>query len=387
MTIFDLNDNDCTFFTINIDYFYPVKILTRHTLNIEKKYIYIVAILISFILAIHISNANAGASPKRVLQYGVLFLTNYFVWIFLLDYIYGVIKQVQRRGQKLSERIFEFIISFSLLLVFQLIITNIIYYTYLVAVGNVDFLDIWNDFKPFVFSSILSRFFDLLVIILIIKAIEVYTTIQEQKLEVISLKNELNSSQLNALRSQLNPHFLFNALHNLNTLIGYDDAKAKNMIIKITNLMRKMLDRRDEQFITLAEELEYFKNYLEIEQERFHDRLDIVLDIDNETLSFKVPALLLQPLIENAFKHGISRIGGKGKIHFMAHFEGENLLLKLTNSIPLKETDGVSYSTNHGLENLKSRLSLLFKDQHIFSTERKEEFFEVKVIIIKTQSI
>ncbi len=384
MTNRDLNDNCCALF---IDYFYSVKILVKHNLNIQKRYLYVVAILISLILAINIGNANATTTLKGVLRYVVLFLTNYFIWILLLDYIYGAIIQLQRIKENLIKRIFEFVISFLLLIIFQLIITNIIYYAYLVSVGSVAFSEIWSDFKPFLFSSILSRLIDLVIIALIIKAIEAYLTIQKQRLQVISLKNELNVSQLNALRSQLDPHFLFNALHTLNTLIGYEDDKAKSMVLKITNLMRKMLNRREEHLITLAEELDYFNNYLEIEQERFHDRLDVTVDISHETLPFKVPALILQPLIENAFKHGISRIGGKGEINLKAFLEENNLKLIMTNTIPLKEKGSLPYSTKLGLENLKNRLKLFFDDQHRFSAEKKDGLFVVKLKLAKKSNI
>ena len=368
---------------IIITYFYQMKILVRQKLNVQKRYLYIISILISCILVIQVSNANAVTSFIGVLQYVFLFLTNYFVWIFLLDYIYGVLTGLQQKDSSLAHRITEASISFAILLVFHLIVTNIIYYSYRLAVGIIGFSDVWSDFRPFILPALLSRFFDLVVIILIIKAIEALTTIQRQKLEVVSLKNELSLSQLNALRSQLDPHFLFNALHTLNTLIGYEDDKAKNMIIKITHLMRKMLNRKDEQFITFAEELDYFKNYLEIEEERFHDRLDVKIDAHHETLPFKVPALILQPLIENAFKHGISQIGGKGKIHLKAHIEANHLIVEMTNTIPTKDKGEVAHSTKLGLENLRNRLKLFFKDQHAFSAEKRDGYFEVKLQLTK----
>ena len=366
-----------------ITYFYPMRILVRRKLSIQRMYLYLISFLISGILAIQVSNANAVSTVLGVVQYVLLFLANYFVWIVLLDYIYGALWALQQKDRSLVKRIIEAVCSFTLLLLVHLIITNIIYYSYRLAVGNVVLTEVWTDFSPFILPSLLSRLIDLVVILLIIKAVEAYALIQQQKLEVISLKNELTRSQLEALRSQLDPHFLFNALHTLNTLIGYEDDKAKNMILKITQLMRTMLSRKDEQLITFAEELEYFKNYLDIEQERFHDRLDVQIDVHHSTLTFKVPALVLQPLIENAFKHGISRIGGKGNIHLKAYLEDGELHVRMTNSIPKNEDVKAVHSTKLGLANLKHRLQLFFKEQHRFTAAKKDGYFEVTLALKK----
>ena len=99
-------------------------------------------------------------------------------------------------------------------------------------------------------------------------------------------------------------------------MIGFDDVKARSIVIKMTHLLRKMLNEKNRHIITLEEEIEYFKNYLAIEQERFNDRLLVTYKLEETTKSLEVPALVLQPLIENAFKHGIALIEGKCEIPF-----------------------------------------------------------------------
>ena len=356
-----------------------MQILRKHPLSIRRSYLYLAALVFSCILILQVSNTNGVSSIYGVLRYTVFFLVNYFTWIFLADYIYGAIKPINKE-QNQFKIVIEAILSLFILLVFHLLITNLIYYAYLMGVHGMTFDEALHDFKPFILKSILSRGLDLIIIIVLMKAIDAYWTIQKQKLKMVSLENELHLSQLEALRSQLDPHFLFNTLHTLHTLIGYNNDKAKSMVIKVTHLLRKMLDQKGKHLITFEEELDYFRSYLEIEEERFHDRLDVQLEIDEATKSIVVPALILQPLIENAFKHGISLIEGKGEIKLSAYIQDENLVIVLSNTLPRLGQLSV-VSTKVGLNNLRNRLQQIFGEDYEFSTEKKEGVFEARLTI------
>jgi LytS/YehU family sensor histidine kinase len=200
----------------------------------------------------------------------------------------------------------------------------------------------------------------------------------------VELENQLHISQLETLKAQLNPHFLFNALHALHTLIGYDDNKAKSMTIKISSLLRKILDQKDKHMVTLEEELDYLKDYLEIEQERFHDRLSINFDIQEDTKSLMVPNLILQPLAENAFKHGISLVEGEGVISLSSLMKDNLLLIEMSNTLPKGNKSSNIKSTRLGLSNLRNRLEQLYGDDYDLKTERKEDNFKVTVIMNTT---
>lgn len=365
--------------TPNIFYIYPMQILRKHPLNIKRGYLYIAALIFSFILVLQVSNANGVSSIYGVLRYVVFFLVNYFTWIFLIDYIYGAVESIHLKSKNKIKTLLLAVTSLVLLLIFHLVVTNLVYYAYLMTMHDLTFNDVLNDFKPFVLKSMLSRVLDLVIIIIFMKSMQAYWMIQKQKLKVVSLENELHLSQLEALRAQLNPHFLFNTLHTLNSLIGYDNEKARSMIIKVTHLLRKMLDQKGKHMITFEEELDYFRSYLEIEQERFHDRLEVQLEIGEETKSLVVPALILQPLIENAFKHGISLIEGNGKIKLSASIEDNKLVIFLSNTISDRGKLSVVHSTKVGLDNLKNRLDQVFEKDYEFSARKEGDVFVVSL--------
>ena len=356
-----------------------MQILRSQKVNLPKKYVYLSALLISILVILQVS--SRAENNTIFLGNIVLLLSNYLVWALGIEYIYGAIQPFKSFKELRFTKVLEVLISLFFLVIIHLLITNVIYYSYKISISNFTFIEAFNEFKPFVLKSILSRFFDVFIIAVLLKIIETYNTVERQKTQVVSLENQLHLSQLETLRSQLNPHFLFNTLHTLNSLIGYDDKKAKSMVIKVTNLLRKILEKREQQMITLAEEMDYFKNYLDIEEERFHDRLEVVIDVDDKTKDIQVPTLLLQPLIENAFKHGISHIEGKGIINLKASLEQDILIIKLSNSIPKIYKIHLQHSTKVGLQNLKSRLDQIYSDAYEFSTEKKKDTFEVTIKI------
>lgn len=358
-----------------------MKILERQKLNIKKSYILLAAVVLSFIIVIQIGVSGTSNTLKIALSDVVYFISNYGIWALMIEYIYGAVKPFNASKKWKNSLIFKAFFSLIILVFIHLILTNIIYYSFVMITSGISAIEAFNSFKPFILKSFFSRWLDVLVIIVLLKILQTYLTVQKQKLQVLTLENELNIAQLETLRWQLNPHFLFNSLHTLNTLIGYDDERAQEMIIKITNLLRKMLSQKEVHLITFKEELEYFKNYLEIEQERFYDRLNVKLEIDEETSSIKVPTLMLQPLIENAFKHGISRIEGEGKIDLKASIIGNELVIKISNSIPENHKTPIEESTKVGLQNLKNRLDKIYGDNYKFSTEKKQQIYTATIKI------
>lgn len=363
----------------NIRYIYHMQLFKKHKLDIHPIYLYLTAIVFAGILVIQISGTSAVQNMQGVLRYSVLFASNYVIWVLMIGYINGSMHTI---GSSSSTRTkVTALISLLLLVLANLVITNIIYYGYLLMSSDLTISGVWIDFKPFVLKSFLSRCLDLIIIIVLIRIINGYLTIQKQKMEVLSLENQLHLSQLETLRYQLDPHFLFNALHMLHSLIGYDDQKAKAIVIKITNLLRRMLHEKGAHFITLEEELDYFSNYLDIEQERFHDRLTIRIEVDHDATSVKVPALMLQPLIENAFKHGISLLDAKGSITLEAKVVAQRLSIKLGNTVPNTQLESVVHSSGIGIGNLKQRLDQLYGKEYSFTVERENGMFIVAILL------
>ncbi|HEY7861443.1 MAG TPA: histidine kinase [Gemmatimonadaceae bacterium] len=173
--------------------------------------------------------------------------------------------------------------------------------------------------------------------------------------EVVQLAAE---AELSALRAQLNPHFLFNTLTTIGQLIQEAPPRALETLYRLTGLLRAVLKRSDGTFVTLAEEMEIVRTYLAIEGARFEERLMVRIEIDDTLASLPVPPLVLQPLVENAVKHGIAPLREGGRVVVRAAIEGEMLLLSVTDSgtfVPEREL-ARRRGTGIGLSNLERRL-------------------------------
>jgi signal transduction histidine kinase len=186
-----------------------------------------------------------------------------------------------------------------------------------------------------------------------------YEAWQEQRLVAARLERDLTAAQLSALRSQLNPHFLFNSLHSVVTLIGRDPDGARRMVVRLADLLRATLGIAEEQQVPLSRELEMVRNYLDIELVRFADRLSVTYDVDESLFDALVPAFALQPFVENAIIHGISRLSGPGLIRISAHAANGTLHLSVTDNGPGPNVQTAQRS-GIGLTNLRARLETLY---------------------------
>lgn len=357
-----------------------MKILRRVKTGIPKKYIYITALLFMVAVIMQLNNADQITNTSFFARRIVLFTSIYILWALLLDYINALIMPLEKE-RSVSIQVIERFISLTIIVLVNLVISNVIYYSIPLIYSSISVSEVYLDFQPYILKSIIIRCIDVVIIGFILKIIDGYQTLQKQNLQVVSLENQLHISQLETLRNQLDPHFLFNTLHTLNTLIGYDDKKARSMVIKVTNLLRKILDKRERQLITFDEELDYFKNYLEIEEERFHDRLEIQIDVEDATREILVPTLILQPLIENAFKHGIAQLESKGIIKLNALRKDDNFIISLSNSIAKNNKINTSLSTNFGLKNLDMRLQQVYGENYTLQSKKGIDNYKVTITI------
>ena len=176
------------------------------------------------------------------------------------------------------------------------------------------------------------------------------------------LRTALVEAQLDALQFQLRPHFLFNTLNSILPLIGRDPDRARRMVIQLGELLRLSLRSEDTPLVPLEEELAILGTYLEIEKVRFRDRLEVTLEVPPEVAGARVPTFLLQPLAENAIKHGLARRGGRGRIHLSARRDGETLVLALRDNGPGLKDDAPA--SGIGLANTRRRLEALYPGAH-----------------------
>lgn len=178
--------------------------------------------------------------------------------------------------------------------------------------------------------------------------------------ETAELKAQLGEARLDALRAQLNPHFLFNTLNAVSALAERDPRGVRRMIARLSDLLRYTLDESTEQEVPLHQELELLSEYLELMQIRFQDKLKVAIDVDEEARNALVPNLLLQPIVENAIKHGVSRITGAGSIQLRAKRDDDRLVLTVTDNGPGPGggAEGV------GLRNTNARLRQMYGASH-----------------------
>lgn len=188
--------------------------------------------------------------------------------------------------------------------------------------------------------------------------------IERQVAETARLNEELSRAQLAALRGQMDPHFMFNTLNSIVGLVRdqRNDA-AVGMIVGLSEFMRRASEDSHRTQVTLTEEIEYLQRYLDIQKVRFGDRLRVTLAIPAELRNAQVPNLLLQPLVENAIKHGVSKRIAGGEIRVTGARHDDTLRLTVYNDGPWVREDGEATSTGVGLGNLRTRLQILHADR------------------------
>jgi hypothetical protein len=196
---------------------------------------------------------------------------------------------------------------------------------------------------------------------------------RQEAVQRVRLSKELAETQLTMLKAQLQPHFLFNALHSIGTLVHEDPVAAENMLLCVAQLLRTFLEDKQSDEVTLRKELATLEYHLEVERIRFGDRLTINTAVDTETLDCAVPHLILQPLVENAIRHGIGKHPGPDEVRICARRAGESLQLEVWNSNSLLEhSSEAAMSRGIGLSNSRLRLGALYPDRcslHIANVE------------------
>ncbi len=202
-----------------------------------------------------------------------------------------------------------------------------------------------------------------------------------RKEEIKNLKWEAakNEMELNKLKSQLNPHFIFNSMNTIRALIDEDPVKSKQSVTRLSNILRSSLLMGRQKVISFEEELQLVYDYLNLEKTRFEERLDCEFEIADNTKDHKIPPMLLQTLVENGIKHGISKLQEGGKIKVVAEKENGSLKLSIFNSGSI-DKDNHS-ETGFGLVNTKQRLQLLYGKKAYFKITNEEEGVHAELLI------
>src|SRR6516165_6561916 len=219
-------------------------------------------------------------------------------------------------------------------------------------------------------------YIDLIIASLIVigaHALLYYDDFRASELQQSSLKTQLAQAQLRALKMQVHPHFLFNTLHSISFLVLEDPTKANSMIARLGDFLRLTVDNSEQQWVTLKEETEFLRCYLDIEQVRFGDRLTVAFELEPQTLSAQLPHLILQPVVENAIQHAIAPRATRGHINIQAKRLDSLLRVAISDNGP-----GITSNSNSpakkcvGLTNVRTRLQQIYGSDFRFELTNGE---------------
>lgn len=222
--------------------------------------------------------------------------------------------------------------------------------------------DLYKEFG--VGLAILNSFLTIIGWTIFYMSVKIVFKLNADRLERSELNAALKQSQLNTLKGQINPHFMFNSLNNIRGLMLEDVDRSRDMLTKLSEMLRYSLTKNDINSIALREELEMVENYVALSKIQMEERLVFETDIPANTLDLPIPPMIIQLLVENAAKHGISKIKSGGKIFLKAAASDKQLLITVTNTGALSIAKD---STQLGLKNIRQRLRLLYGEKASFS--------------------
>ncbi len=231
---------------------------------------------------------------------------------------------------------------------------------------------------------IITAWFNLSTIIvvwsLIYFLVHYFENYRKVEIERLIWEAAVKDFELKTLKSQLNPHFMFNALNSIRSLIEENPEHAKNAINLLSNIFRYSLKIERIESVPLSEEMQTVADYLSLEQIRFEERLKFKIDIDDQAKFIEIPPMMIQTLVENGIKHGISKIPEGGTIDISGRIVDSYLNIKIINS-GYFDNELMNKSNGYGISNTRQRLNIIYGEQATFSIMNKENFVEVIINI------
>lgn len=209
-----------------------------------------------------------------------------------------------------------------------------------------------------------------------------------RKEEIKNLRYEasMNEIELNKLKSQLNPHFMFNAMNSIRALIDENPDKAKQALTQFSNILRNALQMGKTKLVPFSQELQLVKDYLDVESIRYEERLQVSYNLDAASNDFDIPPMMLQTIVENAIKHGISKVAKGGFINISSKVEKDRLIISIKNTGKLNFSE-INNSKGYGVNNTQHRLSLLYGENASFKIQQSIENEVTCTLIIPKNTI
>ena len=216
----------------------------------------------------------------------------------------------------------------------------------------------------------------------LVKFVKDWLELQEMKLNYAQIERQKLEAELNTLKSQLNPHFLFNCLNNIYSLALIKSPQTPDIILKLSDLMRHVLYESRENFISVKHELEFLSNFIELQKIRLSDKIDIRYSLEGNVPDRKIIPLVFEPFIDNAFKHGLKNPAPSPFIEIKIEFIGERMYFKLTNNFSGTFHHPASKNSGIGLQNIERRLKYLYQpNEYKYEVKKADRTFTVSLEI------
>ncbi len=313
-------------------------------------------------------------------RYALPHIINYLFWPLLVPFVYHAFLLFKlSKGSPIRDKVM--LIGVSLLIPFvHESATTVIYFFALEQLQFFEFTnETWQMVKAAFPSVYIGRIVEFWIIYGLFTALDYYRKYKDKQSEVARIEAQLNRTKLSVLKMQLQPHFLFNALNSISGLMDIDVKRAQLVTARLGDLLRGILEQDERIYTSLQEELEHVTNYLDIEKIRFEDRLAIILDVEEQLLQARVPSMLIQPLAENAIKHGIAKTSNPGKLSISAkQLNGsKRMIISVSdNGVGGAQSTDRLFKKGIGLRNVKERLEELYPGDHnlVIDTQKGRGF-------------
>jgi len=301
------------------------------------------------------------------------YLADFYLWGMLSPLIFKMARRYELRARFPRNLLIHICLSIALSFVVLSAASPLVwYFGYVNLVRNPTLAILWrnNAFSIYYFHQGLTIYWTTLVVA---HALYYYRGLREGETKTVQLAAQLARAQLQALKMQIHPHFLFNTLNSIAALLHKDVEAADRMIARLGDFLRLTLKQSDTQTIDFAQELKFLKCYLDIERTRFEDRLTVEIEVEPQSLNVAVPNLILQPIVENAIRHGIARQTSSGQITIRAFKEGERLIVQVEDNGPGLRTNPNGTNAGIGLSNTRARLKQFYGEDYRFEIANAAE--------------
>jgi two-component system LytT family sensor kinase len=343
--------------------------------EIVKKRLFFVGVWTFFVIyfsidfTINLRARGVVVSFWQPLYYNFIY---FYLWIPLSIFIIGLVRWLGRRNIKRWGALLVQL-PLSALLAFLHNVVQFYLNSFLIQVLHLNISTIFRDenFGMFSLRYFAQNIWIYWVVVGVVTLIDYYRLYRENELKSARLEIQLIQTQLQVLKMQIHPHFLFNTINSILALMHDDPAGAERMAIQLSDFLRYTLDNIDRQEVILKEELDFVQRYLDIEKVRLQDRLTVTMEVDPDTLTARVPNLMLQPLVENSVRHGIVPYSRRGHIHIGCRSSGKNLRIQVHDDGPgFPAASPSALRKGVGLTNIEKRLETLYDKQDFMFSYR-----------------